>query len=282
VASGGMTLRELFSRIRYEWVDAARAAIRNNRRASSNGDRFWELSGGIAWCGLCGARMCTNVVKGRGGRKHFYYRCWKRMKFGDDACPRPASYQAHRVESGVWEFVSGLLKNPEQLRDDLDKMIELERQGLRGDPDRESKAWLEKLYEVDRKRSGFQDMAAEGLITLDELKVKLASLEELRETARWELDALSRRREKLEELERDKDALLESYIGMVPDALGSLTPEEHHHVYKMLRLRVALRPDAPPEVSGMFGGDLDVSKTETASNPDHRRPKNTSPICEVM
>ena len=99
-----------------EWVDAARAAIRNNRKASSNGDRFWELSGGITWCGLCGARMCTNVVKGRSGRKHFYYRCWKRMKFGEDACPLPASHQAHRVESAVREFVSSLLKNPEQLR----------------------------------------------------------------------------------------------------------------------------------------------------------------------
>src|SRR5215212_4096063 len=203
--------------------------------------------------------------KGHSGRKHFYYRCWKRMKFGGDACPLPANYQAHRVESAVWGFVSSLLKNPEQLRADLDRMIELERQDLRGNPDGEAKAWLEKLSEVDRKRSGFQDMAAEGLITLDELKVKLAGLEELRETARWELDALSRRREKIAELERDKDALLEFYVGMVPEALDSLTPEEHHYVYKILRLRVALRPDAPPEVSGMFGGDLDVSNTETAS-----------------
>jgi len=114
-------------------------------------------------------------------------------------------------------------------------------------------------------------MAAEGLITLDELKVKLAGLEELRETARWELDALSCRREKIEELERDKDALLETYVGMVPAALDSLTPEEHHYVYKMLRLRVALRPDAPPEVSGMFGGDLDISNTETASYTEYRK-----------
>jgi site-specific DNA recombinase len=256
-----------------EWVDAARTAIRNNRKASSNGDRFWELSGGITWCGLCGARMCTNVVKGRSGRKHFYYRCWKRMKFGEDACPLPASHQAHRVESAVREFVSSLLKTPEQLRADLDRMIELEWQCSRGDPDQEAKAWLEKLSEVDRKRSGFQDMAAEGLLTLDELKVKLATLEELRETARWELDALSRRREMIEGLERDKDALLESYVGMVPEALDSLTPEEHHYVYKMLRLRVALRPDAPPEVSGMFGGSLDVSKTETVSGPRSPPPR---------
>jgi hypothetical protein len=44
-------------------------------------------------------------------------------------------------------------------------------------------------------------------------------------------------------------------------------------IYKMLRLRVALRPDAPPEVSGMFGEGLDVSKTETASGPRSPPPR---------
>ena len=107
------------------------------------------------------------------------------------------------------------------------------------------------------------------------MKAKLATLEELRETARWELDTLSRCREMIEELERDKDAFLESYLGMVPEALDSLTPEEHHYVYKMLRLRVALRPDAPPEVSGRFGEGLDVSKTETASGPRSSPPTRT-------
>jgi hypothetical protein len=123
----------------------------------------------------------------------------------------------------------------------------------------------------------FRTWLAEGLITLDELKVKLAGLEELRETARWELDALSRRREKIEELERDKDALLESYVGMVPEALDSLTPEEHHYVYKILRLRVTLRPDAPPEVSGMFGGTSMLVKQKRRQDPDHRRPEEYEP-----
>ena len=58
-----------------EWVESARVAIRDNRNPSHNGRRFWELSDGIPWCGLCGARMETSSVKGRTGGRHFYYRC---------------------------------------------------------------------------------------------------------------------------------------------------------------------------------------------------------------
>ena len=56
-------------------------------------------------------------------------------------------------------------------------MIELEREAMRGDPEREAKAWLDKLAEVDRGRSILQDMAAKGLITFEELRAKLDALE---------------------------------------------------------------------------------------------------------
>jgi hypothetical protein len=38
-------------------VDAARSAIRDNRGPSSAGRRFWELSGGILYCGCCDRQM---------------------------------------------------------------------------------------------------------------------------------------------------------------------------------------------------------------------------------
>jgi hypothetical protein len=125
----------------------------------------------------------------------------------------------------------------------------------------------------DRKRSGFQDMAAEGLISFDELRSKLAALEETRKTARRELKALSRRREKIEELERDKNALLESYVGMVPEGLDALTSEERHRLYKILRLRVVLGPGAPPEVSGAFGDSILVCGSETSSGKPFTSPQ---------
>jgi hypothetical protein len=54
------------------------------------------------------------------------------------------------------------------------------------------------------------------------------------------------------ELERDHDAVIESYAGMFPDALGALSGEERRRPYGMLRLEVAPTPDGP-EVSGALG-----------------------------
>ncbi len=107
-------------------------------------------------------------------------------------------------------------------------MIARERKGQRSDPNQEAflKLWTDKLAEVDHKRARFQEMAAEGLIDFDELRAMLAALEETRETARLELAALEGHQEKLAELERDRDALVESCADLVPEALKALLPEE--------------------------------------------------------
>jgi hypothetical protein len=125
--------------------------------------------------------------------------------------------------------------------------------------------WLDKLSEVDSKRSRFQDMAAEGLITFEELGAKLNELEETRTTARRELESLGRRKQHLVELERDKDAVLEYYERMAPDALDSLTPEQRNHFYRALRLRVAMKPDGGMEICGSFPNAPVVSKVEVSS-----------------
>jgi hypothetical protein len=69
------------------------------------------------------------------------------------------------------------------------------------------------------------------------------ALEGTREASRRELEALAK-------LERDRKALMERYAGTVSEDLGALIPEERHHVYKLLKLRIALHPDRTPEVSG--------------------------------
>ena len=134
---------------------------------------------------------------------------------------------------------------------------------MRGDPKREERGWLEKLMDVDRKRSGSQDLAAEGLITLDELRAKLAILEETRKTAHRELAALSERRERIETLERDANTLLESYAVMTPESLDALVAEERHRIYRMLRLRIQAYPDRRLEAEGVLGAQAAVCGDET-------------------
>ena len=59
-----------------------------------------------------------------------------------------------------------------------------------------------------RRRSGYQDLAARGFLTFDELGYKPAALEETRSMARQELELLKGRRACLDDLKRDRDTVL--------------------------------------------------------------------------
>ena len=106
-----------------------------------------------------------------------------------------------------------------------------------------------------------------GLMTLDELENRLKQIEETRETARAELAILEEGRQRLEELERDGEALMERYAGAVPEALENLLPEERHRVYRMLRLRVLAYLDFRLEVNGVLGSAQEVCLFEPLSRP---------------
>ena len=135
-----------------------------------------------------------------------------------------------RSSKRVWEEIRGHLENPEQLRADLDRAIELERSVVHGDPGREMKLWTEKLSEVGHKRTKYQEMAASALITLDELRSRLSELEETRRTAESELAALRNHQEHVRQMEQDRDALLESHMRIAPEALESLAPKERRQL----------------------------------------------------
>jgi hypothetical protein len=101
-------------------------------------------------------------------------------------------------------------------------------------------------------------------MTEAELDGALAELRETRETVERELTALRGRRERLEELERDKEVLLDSYASLAPEALDSLAPEERRRVYKMLGIKVVGHLGGTLEVGGALAGHIDVSKRKTA------------------
>jgi site-specific DNA recombinase len=241
------------SGIPLEWVDAARTAIAGYRSPSKLGGRFWELSGALMRCGVCKRAMepVDRYYRTRSGKKGVicYYRC-REANRRKETCPNNKSIRSDKAHPDVWDLVSGLLSDPERLRKGLDAMIEEQRGSLRGDPEVEARTWLERLAALDRKRSGYLDLAAEGIMDRDELRAKLAELQEDRETAEREIAAIEGRREQLEQMERDRETVMEHYAGAVPEALDDLSPEERHKIYKMLRLEVLAYPDKSLEVSG--------------------------------
>jgi site-specific DNA recombinase len=263
-----------------EVVEMAREAIKDRPPSPPSATRVWELSRGVLYCGCCGVRMNGEQDRPKpDGPRYHYYRCNKRHQQGKDACPDARKVRAEPLEGQVWALVSDVLLNPEQLENGLKRMVERERSVLRGNPEEEAKTWAKRLAEVERKRSGFQDMAAEGLITLEELRAKLNALEETRKVAHTELDALASRSERVAAIERDAEAVIRDYAGLMPEALGALTPEDRHRVYKMMRLEVLVYPDGGGELSGVLGQGVSVGAsgiTPGSLSRGIRRPEPSS------
>jgi site-specific DNA recombinase len=245
------------------WVDVARERVKNNRRPSNAGRRSWELSGGILRCAECGRAMTAHTCpKPSRGRVYFYYRCSAGAYRRGANCDAIKHHRAEELEERVWGVISGLLKEPERLRAGLDAMIERERRSAHSDPEAETKLWLDKLADVDRKRARYQEMAAEDLIGFDELRARVAKLEETRTVAKRELRAIEHRWERILQLEQDKETLFDNYAGMLPDALDALDTPKRHRVYKMLRVEAAIDGDGSLEVSGDV---MSVCEMETLS-----------------
>ena len=158
----------------------------------------------------------------------------------------------------------GALLNPQELCSDLERAIELEREGRQGDPAAETRYWLDKLPEVDEERRGFLRLAAKGRITEGELDEELARLVDTRKAAVRELEGLQRQTERLEQMERDRDAVLGYYAALAPEALDSLTSEERHRLYKMLKLKVLVAKSGDLEIE-FAGMPVDISDGDSST-----------------
>jgi hypothetical protein len=95
-------------------------------------------------------------------------------------------------------------------------------------------------------------MAADNLISFDELRARLAELDGTRMLAERELETLRNHEEHIGGLEAARRPA--GFAGKrCAGCLGLLTPEERHHLYKLLKLRVTTGPAGLLVASGVFG-----------------------------
>jgi site-specific DNA recombinase len=230
-------------------VEAARSAIEAPRpQERKNLARGWELRG-LMRCPSCGGAMTPHTAK-RDEKRYHYYRCHRGAEYRRGSCKQRMK-RATEAEAAMWGFVSRILKDPGRILLGMDALIEQKRSEMRGDPAREARAWLERLAEVEQERRGYLRLAAKGLMSEAELDGALAELEETRQTAERELEAVGGRREEIEQLERDRDALRASWSAAIPDNLDRLTPEGRNGLYHRLRLEMKPKGDGY-EVTGPF------------------------------
>jgi site-specific DNA recombinase len=238
------------ARLPRDLVDRARSALENSEGSERKGlTRGWELRS-VMRC-PCGSGMGTQTSRSKGGPSYHYYTCVRRRKLGKICTCTQKSLVAIDAESTVWGFISDLLQDPKKIRSGMNTLIAQERVTGPQDAAKEAKVWKRKIAECVHKRSAYQDQQAAGLMTLEELGSKLQELDDVRRLAQAEVEALMRRQEHIEELEKDREVLLESMAEIVPDALEDLTPQERNKIYRMLRLEVAPVEEGY-EVSGAF------------------------------
>ncbi len=221
--------RELVDRARY--MIASRKGNERKHRA-----REWELKN-LMRCS-CGQNMHTHSAHANGptGPYH-YYRCKRETAYGPDACPQKM-LRIEKVEPPVWDFVSGLLRDPERIERGMETFIQRQHEGTNEDPAKGIEEHEAKLAEYARLRRAYQDQQAAGLMTLEELRSRLEGLDESGRGAKAKIATLERSKDRAEELRRDKEAALASLSEIVPDELDDLTGEERNTVYRMLRLQV--------------------------------------------
>jgi hypothetical protein len=156
-------------------------------------------------------------------------------------------------------------------RPGMDRLIEQEAAWRADGPDRESEILLGKVSECVRLRAAYQDQQASGLMTMEELAAKVEELEHAKELAQTELANLSERRRRVEELIRDKEAVLELRSEAVLRGLDNRSPDEKSEVYKLLKLEVTPTPEGM-EVSGaLLSRNLCRSKGHPDSHLSARR-----------
>ena len=107
-------------------------------------------------------------------------------------------------------------------------MLKREQEASAVDHEGEAHVWREKLSEIGRKRTNFQELA---LMTKEELRSKLDTLALAREAAERKLRLASERSERLSDLERDAEHLLEAYEKRCVEVLADLSPEERRELY---------------------------------------------------
>ncbi len=236
---------------------------------SRMGGRFAELSGGIIFCSGCGRRMVHMYSTGRTpGRRYFYYKCPTMIARGKDACPaKKTMISAPNIEAAVWKMISAASderRRVELINTSFDQKTEFLRR-LHGDLSSQTRL-TESLAKLDRRRDGYLDQQAEGLITMEELKGKLASVAEQREAIQGELDSAKNKQDQLARLLSMRDMLVDGVRNGFLDKVARDNPEERHALYKRMGLRVELDNNGRPIISGGFGL-LGKEKTFSREHP---------------
>jgi hypothetical protein len=187
---------------------------------------------------------------------NFYYQCRRRYNNGPRDCDHTTSYPANVLEETVWEAIYGLLSDPERLVRQWQAHVDRERERLlRGDPVREARALTARLRRLEHRRGNYYDMAADGDMSRDVLRGKLAATNQQREVLQEALREIENRHRSVEKLEWLRDSNLH-LLRAFPPSFMCACPEDRRKIYLALALRADVDRKGTICLSGIFDPDV--------------------------
>jgi len=231
------------SSIPRETIEAARANLDDRHRPRRKADRYYELRG-LLRCEGCGLILTTYTTGADRvtGRKYAYYVCQSRRKWGADACPAGPRLPAEAAEAEVVRWAEGLLDDPAKLAARMDAAI-TEARGAANVPEITGRALAEAITALDAKRERLVDLAADGILGKDDLARRLSNLDGERRTLEAELARAQASTGRVEDLVRQKEALLAAFGTGLRLGIGWMPPQLRREVYAALGLRVSVAAD---------------------------------------
>ena len=113
----------------------------------------------------------------------------------------------------MFSALSEVAGNPDLVREQFQDWIEEERSNLR-DLERDVSGWHVQLNDIARRREKYQEMFAAEVMGLDELKTKLAELDQRKSVVERELDRATNTEQRNGELERLQAGTLMGWLAI--------------------------------------------------------------------
>jgi Recombinase zinc beta ribbon domain len=235
-------------------VEAARERISGNTRRppSTMAERFWQLSGGIVFCKECGSVLSPKARRRPSGKLDAWYLCRRPNNVSPRVCAHRRSYPAYPLEEAVWKAVREFLSDPERVKAEYDRHIARQKTQFTGGSGEEAREIASRLKTLERRRSGYIDLAADGDMTREELRRKLADVDEQREAAQRALREVRNREGTIQKLRWGREMSLSQFSVVRGLNLHTLSPENRRRVLQALRIRVEVDKDGNVSISGVF------------------------------
>ncbi len=243
--------------------ELAQERLKLNKQLSARHTKQPSVLQGLVVCAHCGyAFYRANSVSARGRVR--YYRCGGRDRRGPQGpvC-RARPVRVEQLDQLVWEQVWQLVKQPELVRDEIERRLQEYRQSSPVEQRKQKVA--QELTRIQQQTDKLLDAYQEQLLDLSELRRRAPQLKQRAQALEKELQSLS-----LQALERDRlaemNVSMERFMEQLRNSVQQLDVEQKQRIVRLLVREVIVGTDTVT-----IHHNIPLSRNRTGQKePDYR------------